>query len=308
MTLTLLNFNVVYAYDAAKPLPTITGNQANDLVNVAYSQKGYSGYGRDDTVYGSAYGINGSSWCAAFVSWCADKAGIGSDIVYRHTYVPTMISWYKNKGTFYTSTPQHGDIVFFEGQDYDGIAGHVGIVDYADNNYVYYIHGNNSSDVVAYSQEALGSNYILGYGRPQYKTSHVDLGTNFFGVIFNTACGKAVSYADGYVKLNTEIGHANQVWYFVRQSDGSYAITSAINGKALEMYNGITNDASPLRVHDVYWGGAYQSWFIYPQGNGYIIKSKHYQEQNKVMDLYGNYTADGTSININTQNNGNAQI
>jgi len=138
--------------------------------------------------------------------------------------------------------------------------------------------------------------------------SHVDLGTNFFGVIFNTACGKAVSYADGYVKLNTEIGHANQVWYFVRQNDGSYAITSAINGKALEMYNGITNDASPLRVHDVYWGGAYQSWFIYPQGNGYIIKSKHYQEQNKVMDLYGNYTADGTSININTKNNGNAQI
>ncbi|MBE6911968.1 MAG: CHAP domain-containing protein, partial [Ruminococcaceae bacterium] len=168
LVLTILpNFLVAEAYDAAKPLPELTGDQIHDLVYVAASQIGYSGHGRDDTIYGAAYGINGMHWCAAFVSWCADKAGISSDIVYRGTYVPTMMEWYRSRGQLY-STPQNGDIIFMEGADDDDIPGHVGIVDYTDGNKVYYIHGNNSSDVVAYSSYTLGDPWILGYGRPKY--------------------------------------------------------------------------------------------------------------------------------------------
>ncbi|MBQ7985836.1 MAG: RICIN domain-containing protein, partial [Clostridia bacterium] len=138
---------------------------------------------------------------------------------------------------------------------------------------------------------------------------YVDLGTNFFGVILNTACWKPIECgSDGIVRLQAETGKSNQVWYFVRQSDGSYVINSASNGKALEMYNGITTNGTAVQVHDADWGGNYQRWYIYPQGSGYIIKSKHYQELNKVLDLNGGSTVNGNVIDTYTQNNTAAQI
>ena len=248
-----------------------------------------------------AYGYQCVDLARAYYVYLGQSQVSGHGKDYATNSLPAGWTRIQNSGSF---TPMPGDVAVWTNTA-SGY-GHVAIITAVSGANITIVEQNYEG---AYcSKRTCATSGIWGVVRPNFPADYVDLGTNFFGVIFNTACGKAVSYADGYVKLNTEIGHANQVWYFVRQNDGSYAITSAINGKALEMYNGITNNASPLRVHDVYWGGAYQSWFIYPQGNGYIIKSKHYQEQNKVMDLYGNYTADGTSININTQNNGNAQI
>ena len=94
----------------------------------------------------------------------------------------------------------------------------------------------------------------------------------------------------------------------MRQSDGSYVINSASNGKAMEMYNGDTKDSNPVKVCGEDWGGAYQRWYIYQQGGGYIIKSKHYQELNKVLDLSGGSSAEGNVITTYTQNNTDAQI
>lgn len=336
MVLVLLNFNVVYADDAA----------IQNRIDALYSLVGgkYFNVGQN-TDCGSKSGGHSCNNCftdnIVTATWFKNLFGsrstsqfaneYGKDVSYSRAGwsclgFANFAEWYifKSSDTATVSTSNIGTYNF----NYNNVSTYAKIGDIIrlDNSHsVIFISASSSGMYVldsnySGSYNCLVSKHNIPYSSYSYFTisratnresvapTYADLGTNFFGVIFNTACGKAVSYQDGYVKLNTEIGHANQVWYFVRQSDGSYAITSAINGKALEMYNGITNDASPLRVHDVYWGGAYQSWFIYPQGNGYIIKSKHYQEQNKVMDLYGNYTTDGTSININTQNNGNAQI
>ncbi len=161
------------------------------------------------------------------------------------------------------------------------------------------------------SKSTVASTLTCVYVAPSTASSdnYVDLGTNFFGVILNTACWKPIECgADGIVRLQTETGSSNQVWFFVRQNDGSYVINSASNGKAMEMYSGITTDGTTVQVCGADWGGAYQRWYIYQQGNGYIIKSKHYQELNKVLDLSGGSTVNGNVINTYSQNNSAAQI
>ena len=96
---------------------TMTGNQAADIIGVAETQVGYESSG-GNSVYGQWMGINGYAWCAAFVSWCANKAGISSDIVRYQTTADRQ--WYKDTGTYKKSkyrggsyTPKTGDLIFF---------------------------------------------------------------------------------------------------------------------------------------------------------------------------------------------------
>ncbi|MBP3360053.1 MAG: InlB B-repeat-containing protein [Clostridia bacterium] len=165
--LSSISLTTAYAYDAAKPLPTLTGNQAHDLVMVAYSQKGYSGYGRDDTIYGATYGKNGYAWCTSFVIWCAEKSGVSSSVIPHEFMADNMERWFRNKGLWKTSNPQHGDIIFFDRNNTND-AEHVGIVDYVANSRVYIIEGNTSSDVVAYNNYSLYDSGIWGYASPKY--------------------------------------------------------------------------------------------------------------------------------------------
>ena len=91
----------------------LTGNQRTDIVNVAKSQIGYqegssssqlSGEVRGNanyTEYGRWYGTQ-DMWCAMFVSWCANAAGISTSIVPKHSYTPTGLSWFQNRGLAYS--------------------------------------------------------------------------------------------------------------------------------------------------------------------------------------------------------------
>jgi len=139
---------------------------------------------------------------------------------------------------------------------------------------------------------------------------YANLGDDFYAVILNTALWKPISQKESSnrITLETETGIAMQKWHFVRQSDGAYAITSCYNGNALEMTDGIRTAGMQITAHDSYWNGAYQQWYLIPQGNGYIFQSKHYKDENWVMDLDGASGADGSAIQIYPRNNGNAQI
>ena len=111
---------------------TLTGNQRTDIVNVAKSQVGYqegssssqlagtSYGGRNYTEYGRWYGLQ-DMWCAMFVSWCANTAGVSTSIVPKHAYTPSGLQWFKDRGRAYSRstvakgnyTPQPGDIIYF---------------------------------------------------------------------------------------------------------------------------------------------------------------------------------------------------
>ncbi len=63
-------------YDPAHDIPSLTGRHAEDIVAIARAQTGYLERGTNRTVFGAYTGTNGQSWCASFVSWCANEAGL----------------------------------------------------------------------------------------------------------------------------------------------------------------------------------------------------------------------------------------
>ena len=175
------------AYSDAYSLPSLTGNQAVDTANIAKSQLGYTYDG--GTVYGAWWnGVTNwgvdytqAGWCAIFVCWCANKAGAGLGIAYDKNGASPgyLFDWLKNNARYDTSfstAPQAGDFIFF-GNSSGGVE-HVAVVtEYdASSGRVYLVGGNQGNGVGAVTSSSCrwasgstwGSQYVLGYGRPNY--------------------------------------------------------------------------------------------------------------------------------------------
>ena len=108
-------------------------------------------------------------WCACFVSWCAAQCGYAkNDVMPEFISCKVGIEWFKKhkvwKGRDYT--PVSGDIVFFDWEP-DGVADHVGIVDYCEDGMLYTIEGN-SNDMVRQKSYKLDSKKIFGFASPKY--------------------------------------------------------------------------------------------------------------------------------------------
>ncbi len=175
-----------------------------------------------------------------------------------------------------------------------------GVVKITDNEY--YISGSRVVNRVW-----SGFNYEKAYHQVNIAgETPANLGTDFYGVILNKKDWKPISVdSDGYVRLRKETGTANQVWKFSRQSDGSYKIASAKDGKVLDVET--AGDSNGLKIHtytDV--GGDNQRWFIYGQGGGYVIRPKN--SSTRVIDLTSGSTESGTQVQLYDRNNTYAQI
>lgn len=80
------------------------------------------------TKYGVWYGMNGVAWCAIYVSWVYEKAGLPLGLIqtakgYHHCQ--SAHNWFKRNGRL-TTNPQKGDIVLFDWSG-DNWADHTGI-------------------------------------------------------------------------------------------------------------------------------------------------------------------------------------
>ncbi len=151
-----------------------------------------------------------------------------------------------------------------------------------------------------------GANTLQGY--IYLDGSYANLGDDFYAVILNTDNWTPISEIDGAnnIYLQTETGSPKQTWRFIRQSDGAYVIQSCNDGKVLEMSdpNNRKNNNPIYAITDDFWGGAYQQWYLIPQGNGYIFLSKHYQQEEWAMD----YNSSNNAIQIYKRNNSKYQI
>lgn len=183
----------VGAYDEARPLPALTGDQAKDIVAIAISQLGYTE--NNGTVYGAwwetqitwEHDYTHEAWCGMFAAWCADKAGAGMGKAYDNNAALAngMFNWLKNNAKWDTSfltDPKPGDFIFFIDTPHaesDDRADHVAIVvDYNETTKVVTFVGGNQSggrvtqNTCLWSPEGMyGSQQVLGYGRPNYKTA-----------------------------------------------------------------------------------------------------------------------------------------
>ena len=118
----------------------------------------------------SWYGFNGHvSWCACFVSWCADQCGyIKAGVMPKFSWVDDGVQWFKNRHQWQKRSykPAPGDIIFFD-WECDGSVSHVGIVESCDGRTVHTIEGN-SGDACKRQSYSVGSSVIFGYGIPKY--------------------------------------------------------------------------------------------------------------------------------------------
>lgn len=143
------------------------------LVKIATEELGYVEGANNNTKYGAWYNLNYEPWCAMFVSWCANQAGIGTDIILKYCGCTAGMKWFNDKGQFQSRQsgykPKAGDIVFFRdiGETNPTLSTHTGIVYACDGIRVYTIEGN-SADMCRKRSYYLTSEYIMGYGVPEY--------------------------------------------------------------------------------------------------------------------------------------------
>ena len=210
------NYSVSSAYKSSSYYTALlnvelTGNQRDDIINVALSQVGY----REGSYSGDTSGANDGSylnytesnywyhnnvssdmpvggsyapWCATFVSWCAEMANIPSSIIgrstvaSRHSYGFDVV-FYAGGSTLYSSsdndsrfmgynyTPKKGDLFFTRSWS------HVGLVVGVSGSYVITVEGNTNSDGSAEGDGVFrrSSRRIadLYFGVPDYEESYL---------------------------------------------------------------------------------------------------------------------------------------
>lgn len=160
--------------------------------NVLYCARQWIGYSRWDdpepgTVFGrwyaelvgdSYFGESGVPYCAMFVSYCLNWAGIEAAGL-PGSYVPWILSANSDAGRLVANEDaQPGDLVMFDWQG-DGVADHIGIVEenHADEGWMQTIEGNTSpgsggsqSNGGGVYRRARNYNSIIGVARPYYET------------------------------------------------------------------------------------------------------------------------------------------
>ena len=174
----------------AVPTADVGLKTAQAMLQIALSQVGYhegtyysSRNGQSNCVYfptggnwtkyGAVYnwGTAGYAWCAAFVNWAAQQAGILDTVVPVSPAVGELKKGYEAKGTFHaagTYTPKPGDAIIYyqmvkNGNTYSPFYSHVGIVVSVSGGKVNTVEGN-TSDNVALRTHSLTDATIYGYG------------------------------------------------------------------------------------------------------------------------------------------------
>ena len=143
---------------------TAEGNQA--IVEIALTQVGNVG----GEPYWSWWGLSErAEWCAMFVSWCADQAGlIDAGAIPKFENCVWGVNWFKDNAGWAdgSAEPSPGDIIFFDWEP-DGYPDHVGIVEKREEGLVYTVEGNVNDDC-AQGRYYVCDTCIFGYGLPTY--------------------------------------------------------------------------------------------------------------------------------------------
>ena len=129
-----------------------------------------------------------------------------------------------------------------------------------------------------------------------------DIGTNFCAYIINTEAWKMLTNeSNNSVVMHTETDciSPEQVWKFIKKDDGSYKIINCKTRKALDSSDPNENLYTCDNSESIC-----QDWYIYGESGAYYLKSK---SSNKVIDIAGGSTNDGTKADIYDWNGTTAQ-
>ena len=226
-------------YPDAFSTPALTGDQAYDAAAIARSQVGYTTKKNNYTAYTAEIGgSQGAAWCAYFVKWCLNRAGVtdylsvsggAGSSTSLWVYFDSIGSWH---GNFYKKwsyggksgtntkdssyTPQVGDVVLLEtGSSSDG-PDHTGIVVGVSGSSVTTVEGNiGTADKVATFTYDRWSSQIWGFGHPKYTGGNSGGGSSSASSLSlsNATVPRAVKQGDsfsiyGTISSNYKINYA----------------------------------------------------------------------------------------------------
>ena len=144
-----------------------------DIVNTAEAELGSTNWAKYLSYCGYDFKTD---WCNAFVTWVFGQHGLnGLAVRYNSINCTPSRDWFIARDRYITDKvnylPQPGDNIFYHwSTGTPGKVQHIGIVRYADANYVYTIEGNvdfvNGISRVAYKKRSRSYTPIEGYGIP----------------------------------------------------------------------------------------------------------------------------------------------
>lgn len=257
---------------------------AEALLEQARSHVGYQSSGTNK--FNLWYGWDHyEPWCDAFVSYCAADSG-NAGIIGKFAYCPSHVNFFKNRGQWGArgSDVSLGDIIFFDWGG-DGVADHVGIVEWCDGATVGTIEGNTGSypGCVGRGSYSVWDHRILGYGRPGYAA--------------------AKDYTD--VMLWTSNGHPGQAFKFLPtgEKDGSGNTLYYIYNEATNSYLQPIELRSGSEVIAFRWSGMlHQKWWLedfgYNLGLGLMLHNAATDETDWCLGAKG--SGDGSRLTIDS--------
>lgn len=185
------------------------------ILSIAEAEVGNNEANGTHAKYLSFLGFSpGTAWCAAFVSWCANEAGIEESVIPHTASVSTFLAYFQKAGVFHSISsnykPVAGNLIIWKAYG----RSHIGIVKEFDNStgILKTVEGN-SSDAVrinTYQYSSLESQGVVGFATPEYGEGNC------------TTCQNISSTAKSSVDLLTAVGtKANTMTYM-----GWFKITS----------------------------------------------------------------------------------
>ena len=235
-----------------------TGHNLADLIAVAKTQIGYTELststgkplvpGQDGgyTKYGAWFGMPTVAWCAFFVTWCSNQAGISTSVIPRMGNCAAIANWFGERGRYFKRgelAPRTGDLIFYNWAG-GSTQKHIGIVTGVSGGYVYTVEGNTGSRQ-GYRAEAksrpVSAGYIIGYARPDYNDAKTYVGSFSFAQYaaqkYKFAQSQSGALGDSQTKRTstlavitssaTEISASDAVLHGRVDNQSSYPVTSA---------------------------------------------------------------------------------
>lgn len=292
-----------------------------------------------DAVEAASYGIKNNGLGGIYIDIYSEPYSNSGWYAYGDPYGPLGCTWFvgarvmqlTGKGSYNTQAPNtwfysYGNSLGFStgyeprAQSVICWSGHVAFLEKIEGNTAYISEGGfnaasysdygythirtvDISAISSLNSSFLGYVYLDDVQTSWYSSlTPVDVGTDFYALIFNTNYWKALTVEDdNNVDMRTEAISASQLWRFTRQADGSYVI---YNGNKVLDSTGGNISGNNVYAYESYAGSDAQQWYIYGESGAYYFRSK---TTDCVIDLYGNNGDDGTNIQMYTYNGSTAQ-
>ncbi len=278
-------------------------SQRDAIVRIALAEEGVSGCPNKYTyAFGEIGGTYDWGWCAAFVYWCSQQAGIPHSIIARNAR-PDLDSFKLQNCYDYSADAdvKKGDILYMENNN----GPHIGLVADVDDEFIYTIEGNVKNTVTRYQYRradgyadwsGFSENWqrIVRYGVPAYEdmkenpVTEIKPADGIYKITSSYREGDRQDYDyvnfsrdDNNIHVRTNLDGLRdservrcQYFRFTHISDGWYTITNIATGNAMEVAGGGTAPGTNIQ-HSVLTKKDSQLFKFYDAGDGFCyIESK----------------------------------